>query len=169
MTLFLVVSTISMIVIPKIRRAKSGERIVMSKLLDPKLSRRQSSIGLPATAARLGGVLDGSNLDDPSGPEGALSGSEQTTITKNCVFRTPIVLNYEDPPPRRIERQLFALKDLISEFTNNSLEGRHITLSLWNMIISDVDRLNGDLQAMEFNWNEAMEKLEYKSDDDSSL
>lgn len=167
MTLFLVVSTLCMIVIPKIRRARSGERIVMSKLLDPKLSRRQSSIGLTATAARLGGVLEGANLDGPSDPEGALSGSGQTAIANNCVrFRNPIVLNFEDPPPRRIERQLFALKDLISEFTNDSLEGRHITLSLWNMIISDVDRLNGDLQSMDFSWNESMEKLEYKSDND---
>lgn len=161
MTLFLVVSTLSMIVIPKIRRAKSGERIIMSKLLDPKLSRRHSSIGLPVTAARLGGVLEG----DADSPEGAISAPDRTMIASNCVkFRIPIVLNHDDPPPRRIERQLFSLKDLISEFTNDSLEGRHIPLSLWNTIISDVDRLNGDLQSMEFTWKgEDEESLEYDS------
>ena len=172
MALFLVVSTLCMIVIPKVRRAKSGERIVMSKLLDPKMARRQSSVALPnTTAARLGGVLAG-EVDDSTGQEGALSASEQTAIANNCVkFRNHITLNYEDPPPRRIERQLFALKELISDFTNDSLEGRHITLSLWNTIISDVDRLNGDLQSMDFTWNESMEKKvhDYNSDDSTAM
>jgi hypothetical protein len=169
MSLFFVVSTLSMIVIPKVRRAKSGERIVMSKLLDPKLSRRHSSVAMPTTtAARLGAVLAG-EADDSSRQEGALSASEQTAIANVSVkFRPQITLNYEDPPPRRIERQLFALKELISEFTNDSLEGRHITLSLWNAIISDVDRLNGDLQSMDFTWNEGMERKVHGYDSDDS-
>lgn len=119
MTLFLVVSMLCMIVAPKVKRATSGEKIVMSKLLDPNLSRRHSSIAL-RRATSMNGVV--ANEDrGPMSPEGAISASEQTAIANaSARFRAnAIVLNIDDPPPRRIERQMFFLKDLISEFTNN--------------------------------------------------
>lgn len=160
MTLFLVVSTLCMIVMPKIRRVRSGEKLVMSKLLDPSQSRRQSSVAVPATSPVKNGMFP-ADMDISDEQEGALTASEQTVIANNCVrFRTPIVLNFNDPPPRRIERQLFSLKDLCTEFTNDSLEGRHITLSLWNTIMSAIENLNGDLQSIDFTWNERMEELE---------
>lgn len=150
MALFLVVSTLSMIVVPKVRRAQSGEKIVMSKLLDPRQARRQSSVALPS---KTNGIVAASTAI--VGLEGAISASEQTAIVNNCVrVRNPIVLDIDDPPPRRIERAMFSFKDLISEFTQKSLEGRHIPLSLWQAIITAVSGLNGDLQSIEFTWDE---------------
>jgi len=160
MTLFLVVSTLCMIVIPKVRRVRSGEKLVMSKLLDPSQSRRTSSVALPAMSPIKNGALS-AEMNASDNQEGALSASDQTAIANNCVrFRTPIVLNFNDPPPRRIERQMFSFKELITEFTNDSLEGHHITLSLWNSIISATDNLHGDLHSIEFTWDERMEELE---------
>lgn len=140
----------------------------MSKLLDPTQNRRQSSIAVrisnPSTP---NGVLSSSVA--AARLDGALSASEQTAIINNCVrFRNEIILNIDDPPPRRIERQLFALKDMITEFTNKSLEGRHISLSFWKTLISAVDSVQSDLHSIDFTWNEGLEELRDDASSDYS-
>ena len=89
----------------------------MSKLLDPNQSRRQSSIVIRDCMMT---NTNGAGMTSP-GQEGAMiSASDQTEIANNCVrFRTAIVLNIDDPPPRRIERQMFSLKELVLEFMNH--------------------------------------------------
>lgn len=133
----------------------------MSKLLDPNQARRQSSVAVRVSSPS---STDGALSTAAARLEGAISASEQTKIVNNCArFKQEIVLNIDDPPPRRIERQMFALKDLISEFTGKSLEGRHISLSLWQTIISAIDGLHSDLESMDFTWNEGMEALRNQS------
>lgn len=140
----------------------------MSKLLDPKQARRQSSIACRVSSPSNNG--GNSSTVAAAMLDGELSASEQTAIVKNSVrFKKDIVLNIDDPPPRRIERQCFELKDLITSFTNKSLEGRHITLSFWHTLISAIDSLHSDLQSIDFTWNEGMEELHNRSSEDDSM
>lgn len=98
--LSIVVCMLIFIVTPKIKLVWSGEKIIISKLLQG--SARRSSI-VEKLPDRTAGLEGASSVLSPRAGNGAQS-------------RPTIVLNIDDPPPQRVESQLFELNELISEF-----------------------------------------------------
>jgi hypothetical protein len=91
------VSLLVIIVWPKIRRARSGEKVVMSGLLD---------------AAR--GV---SSL--PSTPKAA-AGEPESLAEQNATvqIRNRVTVNKDDPMPKQVENSILAMEELFREVTN---------------------------------------------------
>lgn len=77
----------------------------------------------------------------------------------------PIVLRKDDPPPPKIETQLFRMKGLITRFTENSLEGRHIPLEDWFALLESTGEMHCQLDRLEFSWTEEEEEERIGSQD----
>jgi hypothetical protein len=120
MALLNVVSILWFIIVPKIKRVWSGEKIIMSKLLEPSSRLRKSEATAAFTSpkgnvpARFG--AEGSTAVPSSSPNAATSLEAKANVGNVVHVHAPIVLNIEDPPPQRIESQILSLKDLISDF-----------------------------------------------------
>jgi hypothetical protein len=206
MLLGIVLSTTVMIVLPKIRRVRSGEKIVISNLLSPSpnvLTRRSSmdvirrsslasndsrpsftgsrgdpndsrppfnrgyqneaELGIPASPSEADKSTDitmtpipededtTSSLDDT-----ALAHSEHESASSQ---HKPFYLQMNEPPPRRVEGEMFTLKDILTAITVKSLEGHQIVLRDWQKLIKSVSNLHEDLDRLEFMWT--------KDDEDS--
>lgn len=79
-----------LIVRPKIRRVKSGEKVVMSNLLAERSSERSQS-----------------------GTDGTTFGIQTVSVTA-----PHITLKQDDPLPRRLELDLYRMRDLLQTLSN---------------------------------------------------
>jgi hypothetical protein len=89
------VSLLVLIVWPKIRRVRSGEKVVMSRLLD-------AARGVSRTAA----------VGEPE-PKFTVAGQKATVQLRNR-----ITVNIDDPIPKEVETGILAMEELFRGVTN---------------------------------------------------
>jgi hypothetical protein len=150
MTLCTALSPCFYIVLPKVIRARKGERVVMSRLFATGPSAYLSetprhSVSIPTTLRR------------PAAEGSQTSGSMDNDMEQSCDFSVEapkIVIHQHEPPPRPIELQLLAMKDTITKFTENSTEGRTISRRQWDKLKESFSVLNDQLGFLEFDWEE---------------
>jgi hypothetical protein len=138
------------IVFPKVNRARKGEMVVLSRLF----ASSSSSLGAPSGAVTTTASQPGSGSS--RSPLGNSSNnfvpSHVDPLTASPLSK--IVVHENDPPPRHLEVQLFAMKDLITTVGDSSTEGRRISKHEWLLLQNSTLALSNHLQQLEFDWEE---------------
>jgi hypothetical protein len=96
-----------------------------------------------------------SSLDDTAVVDIGANSEQQSAASQH----KPFYLQMNEPPPRRVEGEMFTLKDIITAVTVKSLEGHQILLRDWQKLMKSVSNLHEDLDRLEFMWT--------KDDEDS--
>jgi hypothetical protein len=138
------------IVFPKVNRARKGEMVVLSRLF----ASSSSSLGAPSGAVTTTASQPGSGSS-----RSPLGNSSNNFVPSHVDPLTPsplskIVVHENDPPPRHLEVQLFAMKDLITTVSDSSTEGRRISKHEWLLLQNSTLALSNHLQQLEFDWEE---------------
>eukprot|EP00549_Striatella_unipunctata_P007862 CAMPEP_0118682894 /NCGR_PEP_ID=MMETSP0800-20121206/5737_1 /TAXON_ID=210618 ORGANISM="Striatella unipunctata, Strain CCMP2910" /NCGR_SAMPLE_ID=MMETSP0800 /ASSEMBLY_ACC=CAM_ASM_000638 /LENGTH=468 /DNA_ID=CAMNT_0006579331 /DNA_START=55 /DNA_END=1461 /DNA_ORIENTATION=+ len=149
-TILVVVATSYMVLSPKLQRIHSGEKIVLSKLLQ---ERRYSngpmeSIVMPPDAKplwhRTTDVSSGTDVE--IAPEQSPPQEEEIPTVVN--------LKATEPPPRRLERQLLSIRTAVSNVTTRTLEGRPMEQTDWDILKAETKVLNDMMAQIQYDWEE---------------
>mmetsp|Transcript_25742 Transcript_25742/g.39469 ORF Transcript_25742/g.39469 Transcript_25742/m.39469 type:complete len:140 (-) Transcript_25742:85-504(-) len=139
-----------MVLSPKLQRIHSGEKIVLSKLLQ---ERRYSngpmeSIVMPPDAKplwhRTTDVSSGTDVE--IAPEQSPPQEEEIPTVVN--------LKATEPPPRRLERQLLSIRTAVSNVTTRTLEGRPMEQTDWDILKAETKVLNDMMAQIQYDWEE---------------
>ena len=128
------------LVLPKIKRVSSGEKVIVTNLL--------------ANTFRRG--TDSTTLTHPAE-------SQSTFNTGGRQFQDRIIVKKDDPLPPSIEAQVFEVQDLLGEIDSRCQEGRRVDSKLWKQMQRDVARFKMELDKVELDWDDevADDKAEY--------
>lgn len=134
------------VVLPKVLRARKGETLVMSRLFTP-------AAGGSSSFTHQGfRPDDGSSSNITPSPRDAEEGAKTSTTKKEK--QHVVVIREFEPPPRQLEYQLLAMKDLLTKMNDSSTEGRRITKQEWELLQDSSDALNSHLKLLEFDWDD---------------
>jgi hypothetical protein len=114
-------SVLIILVLPKIRRVLSGEKVVVTNAL----------------AARY--ANSGSSSED------ALSHSDRPRY----LVGAPLQLKKDDPMPRELETHLYDLQGLLRTVTKQNGQGRPLSAAQWRTLQIDVARLKAELDRID--------------------
>mmetsp|Transcript_32018 Transcript_32018/g.52909 ORF Transcript_32018/g.52909 Transcript_32018/m.52909 type:complete len:730 (-) Transcript_32018:42-2231(-) len=147
-TLCVVLTPCFYIVLPKVNRARKGETVVMSRLF------ASSSTSLTQASNVISPQSTSRPLEQGSPLEGH-SGQHVRRVDPLKRADPPKILVFQnDPPPRHLELQFLAMKDLITNVSDSSSEGKQISKHEWKLLQNSALALNNHLQQLEFDWEE---------------
>jgi len=127
-------------VLPKVRRVLSGEKVVVSNLLATKFS-----MGTISTAS---------------------AESENTPAGRQ--YQQRIIVRKNDPMPRIIETQVYEMEGLLGKVDNLCQEGRTVSLDLWKQMQQDVARFKMDLDKVDLQWDDEAPGDEVRAEETQS-
>eukprot|EP00978_Attheya_sp_CCMP212_P029521 scaffold105105_cov62-Attheya_sp.AAC.2 len=129
-----VATTVLVLVVwPKIRRVRSGEKVVMGSLFSGRSSDSRLS----------------------SSPAATVTNEYEVTVTgvpQHIHVVDRITLKKDDPLPRQLELDIFATQETLRGITEHCGDGRPLSLSDWKRMRADVTNLYNCIDRIELTW-----------------
>ena len=149
-TLTMVLMTTWLIIVPKVRRVRSGQKLIISQLFNPSGdSELLAESSTDATQKRC-------SLASRTAPmmEDSFNSAQMQPQVGSRLELFPVVIGRNEPPPRRLELQMLALLDLLQRINNTSSEGEQISRQDWRLLHRSAGTLNSELDQVEFDWDD---------------
>jgi hypothetical protein len=114
-------SVLIIVVLPKIRRVLSGEKVVVTNVLAAKYAN------------------SGTSSEDPHSPSGQ----------QRYLVAAPLQLKKDDPMPRELETRLYDMQGLLRTVTNRNGQGRPLLPQQWRTLQIEIARLKANLDRID--------------------
>lgn len=140
-TILISVVTSWTVVIPKIRRARSGEKVVLSNVLRH-INQVSSSSESDFDDRRL--VTQQWQINEDLTPPNEIGANKA---------RKRIVVQADEGLPSKIEQKLYAMKHLTIAVTDRCAEGRPLDEDEWDSLLQTIAELASDLESLSMNFS----------------